>query len=330
MLTFTGKTSKTSSTEALDMNTVGHKKPPQPSTSVSASSTQPSIPMGTDPPNLSSHATANGNTQQHRKKSILKKSETSIHKTKDPELENLLVSDPESVTNTPALPRKATHGVDLPPTANHDQLKSLTGPKLRVGTLKGAPTGNAGSNHGQNNVVAKTKTTGTCTKNNGSVASKEIQTSTISLLALATAAAQAANNNKASDKYYDSSDKAMGVTEHLLGGHHGQPLTLIGGQTPTPNNVFKCPNDMCRHNKVSSAMSSSPAANKRKICLCGRTMVNTSLLQNYTSVVSRSGDEKGSIDTNDNKNGNAAGSSEVTVTTAENVTLNKTDQISSS
>ena len=81
---------------------------------------------------------ANGN---NRKKSILKKSESHGNSSTvgkvghglkhDPELENLLVSDQESANNTPAPARKPIAIVELPPTANHDQIKSLTGPKLR-------------------------------------------------------------------------------------------------------------------------------------------------------------------------------------------------------
>ena len=74
------------------------------------------------------------------------------------------------------------------------------------------------------------------------------------------------------------------------------PLELVttGGLSDTVNaassatcaapgdNVFKCPNDMCRHNKVSSAMTTN-SSGKRKICLCGRTMLNQSLLLSQTT-----------------------------------------------
>ena len=56
--------------------------------------------------------------------------------------------------------------------------------------------------------------------------------------------------------------------------------TASDGLNPHP--VFKCPNDMCRHNIPSTTLTTS----KRKICLCGRTMVNQNtshLLRNPTS-----------------------------------------------
>ena len=109
-----------------------------------ASATSPSPATATEVA-----ATSNG-----KKKSILKKSESGSHHhhhhptlrnaakaavtgsgSGDPELENLLVSDPDTSANTtPASVRKPALSMgNLPPTANHDQLKSLTGPKLRVG-----------------------------------------------------------------------------------------------------------------------------------------------------------------------------------------------------
>ena len=60
--------------------------------------------------------------------------------------------------------------------------------------------------------------------------------------------------------------------------------TASDGLNPHP--VFKCPNDMCRHNIPSTTLTTS----KRKICLCGRTMVNQNntshLLRNPTSASS--------------------------------------------
>ena len=98
----------------------------------------------------SGNSTATPNGGASRKKSILKKSEISVKgpkpstgsSTADPELENLLVSDQETSANsTPAISRKKPNSqlpvsnpvpiVELPPTANNEQLKSLTGPKLR-------------------------------------------------------------------------------------------------------------------------------------------------------------------------------------------------------
>merc|ERR1712129_414513 len=56
------------------------------------------------------------------------------------------------------------------------------------------------------------------------------------------------------------------------------------------DNVFKCPNDMCRHNKVSSAMTTNFGPQekimKRKICLCGRTMLNQNSLLNSQTTTS--------------------------------------------
>ena len=188
----------------------------------------------------------------HRKKSILKKSDPPARLKADPELENLLVSDAESANNTPLASRKQPLSiVELPP-VNSQDLKSLTGPKLRISKME-MPEKNQ---HGGSSFILQParkpilmNSVATSTKNNGSVASKEIQTSTISLLALANAAALAATNNQSSNN--NSSDTK---TED--------------------DNVFKCPNDMCRHNKVSSAMTTT---SKRKICLCGRTMVSSLL-----------------------------------------------------
>ena len=246
-----GSRSNISSNEALDMqpyarskqSNEGHAAPP--------------------------HQHANGN----RKKSILKKSEShsSHHSdrergsganqivakvgsgsktTHDPELENLLVSDPESANNTPALPRKPIAIVELPPTANHEQIKSLTGPKLRKAetSLKPILVNNKQA------CVSTQSSPPTIQKNNGNVASKEIQTSTISLLALAAAASNQSNSNQ-SNSNGDSSKKF----------ERGRELT----DTAT-SPVFRCPNDMCRHNRPSTALTST----KRKICLCGRTMVS--------------------------------------------------------
>ena len=118
----------------------------------------------------------------------------------------------------------------LPPTANTDQLKSLTGPKLRKSNAAPPGGGNWNQHHssvtpggiliqhknGQNqNLISK--------KNNGSVTSrdtsrdKEIQTSTFSLLQLASAAAQtqtslssAGNNNSdLTPKFESSFDKTI-------------------------------------------------------------------------------------------------------------------------
>lgn len=123
-------------------------------------------------------------------------------------------------------------------------------------------------------------------KNNGSVASKEIQTSTISLLALASAAASAAkaeaaagNNNSDSStaKKFEYSDPRELVTTVGTGGLSD----TVNAAAALGDNVFKCPNDMCRHNKVSSAMTTN-SSGKRKICLCGRTMLNQSLLLSQT------------------------------------------------
>ena len=163
-------------------------------------------------------ATSNG-----RKKSILKKSESSSggshhhhhqstlrnaakavvpgsgNASGDPELENLLVSDPDTSANTtPASVRKPTLSMgNLPPTANHDQLKNLTGPKLRVGVKEQQPQPQQQQQQLQpppprkpilvNNVQNNNK-------NNGNVASKEIQTSTANLLALAVTAGKISNN----------------------------------------------------------------------------------------------------------------------------------------
>lgn len=218
----------------------------------------------------------------------------------DPELENLLVSDQESANNTPAVSRKTTqplHGtagkahsggsenpsnplgnpisiVDpLPPTANNEQLKALTGPKLRKA---GAPPPGGGNKNQRN--LSSTNTGGNglvqqkngqnqniSNKNNGSVASKEIQTSTISLLALASAAAQTQTTVSAGNNNSDLAQKFENF-ENL-------------SDTISADNVFKCPNDMCRHNKVSSAMTTN-SSGKRKICLCGRTMLNQNSLLN--------------------------------------------------
>ena len=213
---------------------------------------------------------ANGS---NRKKSILKKSESSSHghtgggaglsgggnsalqksssgSKHDPELENLLVSDQESANTTPAVARKP-YIVDLPPTANHEQIKSLTGPKLRKSEQSLKPilvNSNLQSNQSQNSQ--------NLSKNNGT-ASKEIQTSTISLLALAAAAQNQAAAN--------ALQNANGSSDNTKKFERGRELT----DTAT-SPVFRCPNDMCRHNRPSTALTST----KRKICLCGRTMVS--------------------------------------------------------
>ena len=213
---FSGKGSRSnvvsSSNEALDMQHVGQQKQQQ----RPASATSPS-PVITAIEVAATHAaTSNG-----RKKSILKKSESSSggshhhhqstlrnaakavvpgsgNASGDPELENLLVSDPDTSANTtPASVRKPTLSMsNLPPTANHDQLKNLTGPKLRVGVKEQQsqpqqqqqlqpppPRKPILVNNVQNN-----------NKNNGNVASKEIQTSTANLLALAVTAGKISNN----------------------------------------------------------------------------------------------------------------------------------------
>ena len=89
-------------------------------------------------------------------------------------------------------------------------------------------------------------------------------------MALASAAASAASGNNNSDQKFE---KTREIVE------------LVSGSDTLGDNVFKCPNDMCRHNKVSSAMTTGTGyenfgtgTGKRKICLCGRTMVNQSLL----------------------------------------------------
>ena len=170
-----------------------------------ASATSPSPATATEVA-----ATSNG-----KKKSILKKSESGSHHhhhhptlrnaakaavtgsgSGDPELENLLVSDPDTSANTtPASVRKpaALSMGNLPPTANHDQLKSLTGPKLRVG-VKEQPQQQPQQQqqqHKQQPPVRKpilVNNVQNNNKNNGNVASKEIQTSTANLLALAATA----------------------------------------------------------------------------------------------------------------------------------------------
>ena len=145
-----------------------------------------------------------------KKKSILKKSESGSHhghhlrnskQVADPELENLLVSDQEtSANNTPASVRKPPLSiVNLPPTANNDQLKSLTGPKLRMGAKYSTETTTQPpqphyqpqhlSQQPRKPILVNNVNNN---KNNGNVASKEIQTSTANLLALAATAASAA------------------------------------------------------------------------------------------------------------------------------------------
>ena len=96
----------------------------------------------------------------------------------------------------------------LPPTANNEQLKLLTGPKLRKSGTPMPPIGGSNRNQKQSGggilVQQKNGQNISQNKNNGSVASKEIQTSTINLLALASAAAASAakaeaaagNNNR--------------------------------------------------------------------------------------------------------------------------------------
>jgi len=177
----------------------------------------------------------------------------------DPELENLLVSDQESANNTPALARKPISVgaaiVELPPTANHEQIKSLTGPKLRKAETSLKPilvnSSNASSIKAQPSPPS-------IQKNNGNVASKEIQTSTISLLALASAV----NANQAKEAAANNSNSNGDNSKKF---ERGRELT----DTAT-SPVFRCPNDMCRHNRPSTALTST----KRKICLCGRTMVS--------------------------------------------------------
>merc|ERR1712061_562628 len=110
------------------------------------------------------------------------------------------------------------------------------------------------------------------------------------LLALASAAAASAAKAEAAagNNNSDSSTPAKKFE------YNDMPLELQGGLSDTVNaacsatcaaipgdNVFKCPNDMCRHNKVSSAMTTN-SSGKRNICLCGRTMLNQSLLLSQT------------------------------------------------
>lgn len=212
-----------------------------------------------------------------KKKSILKKSEAaSSHSRpncKDPELETLLVSD-HSSNSTPASTRR---GLDpLPPTTNSDQLKALTGPKLRLGcssSSKKPPTISILSNNA---------------KNNGNVASKEIQTSTASLLALA---ASTANNNinNGGEKKFERGREAA-VADMQSPPSAVSTAALAGLNQP----VFKCPNDMCRHNKASTAVTAS----KRKICVCGRTMVNQNLLLESSDVAGLGGHHRSDPEAN--------------------------------
>ena len=134
-------------------------------------------------------------------------------------------------------------------------------------------------------------------KNNGSVASKEIQTSTINLLALASAAAASAAKAEAAAQAAgnNNSDSSTPAKKFEYNDMPRELQVTTGGLSDTVNaaacsatcaaipgdNVFKCPNDMCRHNKVSSAMTTN-SSGKRKICLCGRTMLNQSLLLSQT------------------------------------------------
>ena len=198
-----------------------------------------------------------------KKKSILKKSESGRGHlssrghggqghANDPERETLLISD-ESSNATPVAPRRhpaqlpkqpSLTAADLPPTANHDQLKALTGPKLRTGASSGGiqPLSNnlAGVGNG-----------------NGTVASKDIQTSTGNL----------PTNNNISDL---ASTTQSSVAQTSAVNAAGRKFER--GREHSEAAKYKCPNDMCRHNKPSTSTAS--AAAKRKICLCGRTMVN--------------------------------------------------------
>ena len=126
-------------------------KPPVPGSSTTGESSGVSGGVTNAAPPSGGNSTTTANGGASRKKSILKKSEISIKgpktttgssSTADPELENLLVSDQETSANsTPAISRKKPNNssqlpvsnpiVELPPTANNEQLKSLTGPKLR-------------------------------------------------------------------------------------------------------------------------------------------------------------------------------------------------------
>ncbi len=208
-----------------------------------------------------------------KKKSILKKSDSGRghlgsrggsggHRAEaDPERETLLVSD-ESSNATPVAPRRNTAAAssltkqssltaaDLPPTANTDQLKALTGPKLRTGPSSGG----GGMKLMSNNVLGN---------GNGTVASKEIQTSTGNLPTTAT-------NNNISDltsAAQQSSTTTSTTSNANRKFERGRELSEAGKGL-----VYKCPNDMCRHNKASTTSASGVA--KKKICLCGRTMVS--------------------------------------------------------
>ena len=261
--------------------------------------------------------TSNGATAG-KKKSILKKSDSNSHHSSisssshvshhpisalrsatsgkaaagDPELENLLVSDAEgghSANTTPAPVRKPMSIVNLPPTAKNEQLKSLTGPKLRMGTKSTPPNKVSSSETVRQRpiLVNSNKSAVNNNKNNGNVASKEIQTSTANLLALA---ATASTNNNVNNSDTNNSKKFERGRE---------PNTTTDNLNQTKNNateilnvasdglgnppVFRCPNDMCRHNKASTTLTTS----KKKICLCGRTMINqnNSLLRHPTSSI---------------------------------------------
>ena len=295
MCLFSGKgssRSNVSSSEALDM----HVRRP-------ASATSPS----------STEVASNGGS---KKKSILKKSESGSHhghhlrnskQVADPELENLLVSDQEtSANNTPALVRKPPLSiVNLPPTANNDQLKSLTGPKLRMGAKYSTETTTQPQPHYQQQHLSQQPRKPILVnnvnnnKNNGNVASKEIQTSTANLLALAATAASAAStnnninatsttSNNTSDnvnpanakKFERGREPAPNLNTSTSNTEAATTTTDLTSQLDGLNPVFKCPNDMCRHNKPSSTLTTS----KRKICLCGRTMVNqNNLLRNQSA-----------------------------------------------
>ncbi len=265
-LTGKGSRSNIASNEALDMQQYVRTTKGSASNNEGNTSNQPhangnrkkSILKKSESHSSSHHSSERGdrgNSSETKRNQIVGKVGSGSKQSHDPELENLLVSDQESANNTPAMARKpisvSAAIVELPPTANHEQIKSLTGPKLRKAETSLKPILVNSSNVSS---IKAQPSPPTIQKNNGNVASKEIQTSTISLLALASAVNQnlAANNSNSNG---DNSKKF----------ERGRELT----DTAT-SPVFRCPNDMCRHNRPSTALTST----KRKICLCGRTMVS--------------------------------------------------------
>eukprot|EP00094_Tigriopus_californicus_P006943 TCALIF_06684-PB protein Name:"Protein of unknown function" AED:0.10 eAED:0.10 QI:0/0.6/0.5/1/0.6/0.5/6/2425/542 len=210
-----------------------------------------------------------------RKKSILKKSDSLGGRGShggDPERENLLVSDPDSLNATPLAPRKYLHHaspkydsherIPLPPHASLPNVHS----KDQHQCYEGASTGTPPSSSFTSDELLDERSAPS------HIAMKDIQTSTTTLAQSIAASdnTKATNTTKFERGRDPSHCRDIGITAKTAV-RDDSGIGFESSNLATAPNGPRCTNQTCRINKPSSASSTST----RIVCICGHHMVQT-------------------------------------------------------